>query len=292
MIDKILLGHNQFIGVDHMSQKRGAKRDAFFEDLDNIKSIIYQAIELGATGMMLSTHSKSFGITDMIRNDSFLRNNLNIYPLLPYLRKYMKESNELGIVRMLQNKILSLWKEGELSSLSRAGLGYLTGDFDKILEILIDFELKMFKGLKVKAIFLHNGLTDLAVSLNLYSILKLYSDYIKTHYSVTPGFCTVNYPRLISLFKNNNHEKPLVMAPFNLAGYQMSPSKKKCEEALNSFSADVIAMSTLASGYVRPDDAYQYLYSLPNIKSTVVGVSSKAHAIETFQAIKKYSKND
>ena len=45
-------------------------------------------------------------------------------------------------------------------------------------------------------------------------------------------------------------------------------------------------MSTLAAGYLKPEEAYEYLFSLPNIKSVVVGVSTREHAEETFGIIR------
>ncbi len=49
-------------------------------------------------------------------------------------------------------------------------------------------------------------------------------------------------------------------------------------------------MSSLASGYLKPKEAYEYLYSLPKIDSVVVGVSNKNHATETFGEIRNQSK--
>jgi len=47
-------------------------------------------------------------------------------------------------------------------------------------------------------------------------------------------------------------------------------------------------MSTLAAGYLKPQEAYDYLFSLPNVASVVVGVSRKDHAQETFQIIREH----
>ena len=81
-------------------------------------------------------------------------------------------------------------------------------------------------------------------------------------------------------------EKPLIMASFNKAGFQMNPSREECERCLREHDVDVLAMSTLAAGYLKPKEAYEYLFSLPNIESVVVGVSTKEHAEETFGIIR------
>ena len=47
-------------------------------------------------------------------------------------------------------------------------------------------------------------------------------------------------------------------------------------------------MATLASGYLKPKEAFEYIFSLPKIKSVVVGVSTKQHAKETFEMLKSH----
>ncbi len=64
--------------------------------------------------------------------------------------------------------------------------------------------------------------------------------------------------------------------------FKMNPSREECERCLGEYDVDVLAMSTLAAGYLKPKEAYEYLFSLPNIKSVVVGVSTREHAEETF----------
>ncbi len=68
----------------------------------------------------------------------------------------------------------------------------------------------------------------------------------------------------------------------------MNPSREACEDAVSKYDATIMAMGSLASGYLNPDDAYEYLAKIPKIASVVVGVSSEAHAKETFAAIIKY----
>jgi hypothetical protein len=41
-------------------------------------------------------------------------------------------------------------------------------------------------------------------------------------------------------------------------------------------------MSIMAGGYLRLDEATDYLSTLPNLSGIAVGVSSKEHAQETF----------
>lgn len=55
----------------------------------------------------------------------------------------------------------------------------------------------------------------------------------------------------------------------------------------NSDDNTILAMASLASGRLNPEEAYEYL-SMVGIKNVVVGMSSKEHAVETINAINKY----
>jgi len=286
-IDPIILGHNQFIGVSHLSQEAGRARVEKFSNLERVAEIVEFSLDLGVKGMMLSTHPKAEEIIHVLKEKG-LTDELNFYPLLPYAEKYVRKANEKGIVGML-NDIL---KQGDfrkkLKIMFQGGLGVLQKDYEKLLGTLIDSELLMFQDLNIKAIFLHNVFTDLALGLGVREIFEFYMDYIKDNYGVIPAFGTMNFARLVKTFDKWGIKKPLVMASFNKVGFQMNPSKEECERVLQQYEVDVLAMSTLAAGYLKPKEAYEYLFSLPNIKSVVVGVSKKDHAKETFGIIRRY----
>ena len=68
----------------------------------------------------------------------------------------------------------------------------------------------------------------------------------------------------------------------------MNPSKISCENALKEISeSEVIAMSILAAGYLKPLEAIDYLRTLPNFSGAVVGVSKENHAKQTFTLLKE-----
>jgi hypothetical protein len=80
----------------------------------------------------------------------------------------------------------------------------------------------------------------------------------------------------------------LIATPFNKVGFQMNPSGVECEKALAKIpEPNVIAMSILAAGYLKPSEAITYVKNLPNLLGVVVGVSKESHACETFKLLKK-----
>lgn len=291
-IDPIILGHNQFVGVDHLSQDRARDRIERFSDTKRILDVISYFYELGGRGMMLSTHQRATEIMRAIGSEPELSENMNFYPLIPYAQGYIRRANEMGVVGMLNDVLGPASASAKLKILFKGGINVMRKDFLSILSTLIDVELLPFKGFNTKAVFLHNVLTDLALSLKAQNIFEFYMDYIKDNYGIIPAFGTMNFARLMESFDEWGIKKPLVMTSFNKIGFQMNPSREECERCLKEYDVEVLAMSTLAAGYLKPRNAYDYLFTLPNIKSFVVGFSTKEHAMDIVNLIKTSKFND
>jgi hypothetical protein len=287
-IDSIILGDNQFFGVNHMSQDKGRLTYEKFKDMTEIKNILYCAMDNGVKGVMFSTHPEIYNITGMIRNDPALKYNFSIYINVPYIVKYVSMVTEMGIYRTIRTMFKGKSFINNVKYLYTSAYNVLTNDFLGITNRLIDVELNPFSGLNVKSVFLHNTLCDLALGYNLVSVIKNFHEYIEKKYKIIPAYGTLNYP-LFCKFLNNAHiTNALVMTAVNKKGFLMNPSRAACEEAIHTYSHEVLAMATLASGSLHPEEAYEYLFSIGNIKHIVVGLSSKKHADETFKIINKY----
>ena len=288
MIDPVILGHNQFIGVDHLTQDKARNRVERFSDINKICDIIRFSHDLGINGMMISTHPKVKSIIEVIRENQASFGNLNFYPLIPYAQGYVKKANEKGVVAMVLDALETANFQMKLKMILKGGSSIIRQDIFSVLSTLIDVELLPFKNLNVKAVFLHNILTDLALSLNARDMFEFFIDYIDSHYKAIPAFGTMNFVKLTKTFEEWGIDKPLVMASFNQAGFQMNPSKEACEQCLQKNGVEVLAMSTLAAGYLDPRTAYAYLFSQPNINSVVVGASTKEHLEETYNIIQEF----
>lgn len=288
MIDQILLGHNQFFGVNHLSAQGGNERAAYFSDVTRIMEMIHYCYDLGVHAMMMSTHERALLVSEEIQKDSRLQDTLGIYLLVPYAAKYIKMANEKGLVNVVTDSLAGTSLQDKLGMFWRGGFGLLTKDFKKIITAMIDFEVAPFANLKLKAVFLHDVLTDLILGWNAPSVLEVFARHVEEKYGAIPAFCSKNLPRLVDTLAEVGIENPLIMASINKIGYQVNPSLAEFETCLRTKKVQLLAMSTLAAGYLKPKEAYEYLYSLPNIASTVVGVSKKHHAKETFETINSF----
>lgn len=288
-IAPIVLGHNAFFGVDHLSSQRGSEREAHFSDLRRVIEVIEAAHGAGAGGLMMSTHERALPICDLIGQSPRLRDSLRVYPLLPYAQKYVTRSNEVGMVNVVLEMLSGTSLTDKLNLLWQGSKAALTKDVNAVLAAVMQVELKAFRRLNTHAVFLHDALTDLALALGLREVFEFYLEEIPRVVSGAQGaFATKNLPHFLETFAQWGLARPLVMTHFNKAGYHMNPDREACERAAAAHPVSVLAMGSLASGYLKPDEAYAYLAGVRNIDGVVVGVSRQAHIDETFAAIKRH----
>ena len=287
-IAPIVLGHNAFFGVDHLSAARGGVREAFFADPARVLEIVEAAHAAGAGGLMMSTHERAVPICDLLAGAPRLRDGLRIYPLLPYAQKYVTRSNEVGMINVVLEMLSGTSLLGKLNLLWQGSKAALTKDVNAVISAVMQVELKPFRQLDVHAVFLHDALTDLALALGLRDVFEFYVTEIPRLAGAEAAFATKNLPHFLSAFSQWGLPRPLVMTHFNKAGYHMNPDRQQCEQAVAAHSVSVLAMGSLASGYLAPEEAYAYLGAIPNIDGVVVGVSRRSHIDETFAAIKRH----
>ncbi len=285
-IDRILLGDNPLMGVDHLSQERARLRG--IATAKNIVELLEFAYNVNVRGFVVSTHPQLKGIIEYLLKYTDLKEKIRFYPILPYAYGYVRQMTEKGIVATITDALAPASVYEKARIMFSGGLSLIKKDTKGLLKTFIDVELLPLNEVNIKCVFLHDVLTDLALSLNLREIFELFIEHIKDKYKVRAGFVTKNFARLNRQLNEWNIEKQVIMAPFNKVGFQMNPSREECEEELRKCNHDVIAMSTLAAGYLKLDEAYDYLFRLPNIKSVVVGVSNKKHAEETFKLLHSY----
>jgi hypothetical protein len=287
MIDRIILGHNQFFGVNHLMAQAGDQKEAYFSDISRILSLLHFCREQEVKALMMSTHERATLISEALQKEAVLKDT-GIYLLLPYAAKYVKQANEKGLMNIIADSLSGTSLQEKMSMFFRGGLGLIAKDFEKILTAMIDFELAPFRGLNLRAVFLHDVLTDLALGWGVSQVLELFADHVQEKYGAIPAFCTKNLPRLMRLLEKTSVTNPLIMASINKAGYQVNPSREAFEACLKEKPLQLLAMSTLAAGYLKPREAYEYLFSLPRVDSIVVGLSTREHALETFAEIRRH----
>jgi hypothetical protein len=287
-IDPILLGHNPFFGIDHLSQARGNEKAAQFSDVERIVAAMRMCHELGVRGMMMSTHAQAAPLCAAIVRDKRLAAEWRFYPLVPYMQKYVRGANEKGLVNVVLDTLGGTSVTQKFKLLVTGSRGIVSRDVQHGLKLLLDVELLPFKKLQLGAVFLHDALTDLALGLGVESVLNVFRDHIRQDYRVPAGLITKNVPFLRRRLHALGWDNPLVMAAFNAAGFWVNPSLPDCETAVREPGMTFVAMSTLAAGHLTPEAAYSYLGRFLEVAAVVVGMSNPRHADETVRAIRQH----
>ena len=282
----IILGHNAFFGVDHLSAARGAERAAAFSDPKRVMETVEEARANGAGGMMMSTHERARPIAELIADNRALARDFRIYPLLPYLQKYVTRSNEVGMINVVLEMVQGTSFADKLNLFTSGVRAVVSKDVNALLSAVMQVELKPFTKLNVPAVFLHDALTDLALAFGMRRVFEFYIGEMQKNYGAVGAFTTKNLPTLLARFAEWGLPRPVVMTHFNQAGFHMNPDREACEKAAAAHEVSILAMGSLASGFLTPSAAYAYLGGVQNIDGVVVGASSPAHIRETFSAIK------
>ena len=282
MLDRVIFGDNQFFGINHMSEEKAQALSERFRELQSIIDVIDIAYDCGIRGFMLNSHEKSRDICDHLRSHPERYAGLNLYPSIPYAHKYANAVAEKGIFATLKDTILADNSFANIAGLlSKGGSLLFEKDMIKVMEMLVDIELKIFRGLNIKVLFLQNIVTDLMLGFGVKEVFVGFATYLKATYDIQPGFVTMNMPKLVDFLLDCGIENPVVCSAINKAGYFMNPDKAAYEKALKEKQFQPVAMSILASGAVKPEEAVAYINSQPEIQAVVFGASSRQHIQHT-----------
>ena len=287
-MDKIILGDNQFFGINHRSQEKAEEMLKRFGNIDNIFEVYDNAFECGVKAVMLNSNDKAVAICDRFRANKSKYGDIAWYPSIPYAYKYANMVNELGIIPAVTEVLFKGNSAGGVLNLIGKGASFaLTRDAMKMMEGLIDVEYKMFRDLNVKVFFLQNIITDLLLGYGIKEVFEHFADYIRKKYKVTPGFVTLNMPYLKGKLEEWGIEDVVICSSINAAGFNMHPSKEEYEKVIAANDPgkyQLMAMNVLASGSITVKESFDYINGL-NLQSVVFGASSKGHIKSTVEAI-------
>jgi hypothetical protein len=285
-MEKVLLGDNQFFAVSHLSDEKSRAQSIRFKDDESIIRVLDQSISLGINTFMCTTHDRIGNICEHIRNNPSGYNGFKIFPCMPYAHKYANAVTELGIMGTVKQYV-----PGNIfGTFAKGGFAFLNKDFIKLMEIFIDAEMKMFKGIDTSVIFIQNVLVDMILGLRMYEVFKEYDVYIRKKYNAEPGYITMNLPALLDALNSVGITNPIICSSINKIGFRMSGGKDIYEKYLREKEFRPIAMQVLAAGALRPKEAIEYLGNFPRIESVLFGASSKTHIQETKELIERYLK--
>lgn len=288
----LLVGDNPFHGISHLSQERARVRGDEITHAEYAAKLVITSLENGANGFMFSVSDITLSILRVIR-ETGRSERLRLYALLPYAYEYVRLATEIGVPGLAKNFAKQIAVSGNVRAIAMGLKGVVRTDLTALLKTYLIYEISRIKSsagkqVNLRSVLLHEIITDMALALNLDWLFKSYVDFM-LQLGIKPGFETRNFAYLVNKFRewSIDFREIMIATPFNKVGFQMNPSRTEYEKALaNLPEPNVIAMSILAAGYLKPLEAIAYIGSLPNLVGVVVGVSKEHHACETFKLLK------
>jgi len=285
MVKEILLGDNPFLGVSHLAHEKARSEQSEAVGLEAKASVLKAGLEGGVTGYTFSTHRVNLELLEYLsRQYPEVVARLNYYILIPYAQGYVRRANVYGTVGLVKTVIRDIVFKHPVDSLTSA----LALNLNRLASLFIGMEanpyLKILPSDRVKAILLHEVLTELIMAYSLTKLLHELKRFIEKKLGVGFGLETRNIGQLNKYLEKNNIQVEYVMTPMNPLGYQMAPSKKEAEEAIRKLrekGTKIIAINILASGAVTVEKACEYLKQFKdNIYALAYGTTKPHRAKE------------
>lgn len=283
-MERVIFGDNQFFGINHSSEEKSRAQAIRFKDNQAIVEVLDIAIEEGIQTFMCTTHDRIADICQTLRADSKYEN-FSIYPCMPYAHKYSNAVTELGIMGSIKQYL-----PGNIfSTLAKGGMAFVKKDFIAMMELMIDAEMKMFKGISTPVIFLQNVVTDLLLGLGMSDFLVGFHHYVRQKYKAEAGFITMNLPLLLSVLESHGIQNPTICASINKPGFRMSGGKEVYEKVIAEKRCRLIAMQVFAAGAIAPKEALEYVCNMDGIESILFGASSRGNIRNSKSLIDTYT---
>jgi len=279
---ELILGHNQFIGISHISEERGREREKKFSEVENIYRVVEAASAVGFKNMIIETHPR---MLEFLRYyDRAQTFDMNFYLQVPYVQAYVQTINQRGMKGFLSEMIGRAGIAGTSSLALKGALSLLTKDYLSIALSYIKLETAPFSEFSVKALILHNVLTDLLMALEVSSVVSAFIEYANDALKLDLGLATWNFVLVKRNLERWNLSPAFVMTPVNVNGFDMNPSQQEVESALKEYDGDIIAMNVLGGGAFSLEASSAYIGAFDRVTRCVVGASSKEHLSQLREA--------
>ena len=282
---KIILGDNQFFGVNHFDIKKGEKTKNNFNSILKIEKFIHESHKMGLDGFMINSNKLGY---KLIENTSFSVGN-EIHYSIPYPHKYADMINESGMLSLVTHVI----KNTSVLNNILIGLKYLfTRNVKHIIPLILDIEVP--KSLrKGSYVYLQNVITDLLLGIGREDLILGFIDSV-TKKGYKPGIITLNPVLMNKYLKSKNKlnlfDDLIVCFNINKEGFNVFPNLEEVENLVKSkTSYKLMGMSIFASGAGKIPSSIDYILKLP--LDYVVFGSSKLSNIESNMKLFKNEKN-
>jgi hypothetical protein len=282
---KIILGDNQFFGINHHDLNKGNNTKELFSDENSIIEFIKETQKLGLDGFMINSNQKGYLV---VKNYSKV-NDEEIHYSIPYPHKYSSLVNEEGMLSLLKYFLKNTSVSNLIISLPRF---IFTRNIKYLIPLVTSLEIpnNLPKG---STVYMQNIITDMLIGIKRFDILETFAkDLRKKGYK--PGLITLN-PRLLDslIIKSEilNENDVTICFNINYDGFNVFPNKNEVEKFVKqNHKYKLMGMSIFSSGGANISKSIDYINSL-GLDYIVFGSSKLKNIESNFKSFKEIKLN-
>jgi len=238
LVTELLLGNNPSIGMSHLSQEK-VREEARDNLLENKIRIIEAAAKGGATAFTFSPEESNLKLMNYLnRHRTELPNSMNYHVFVPYGQSYVRRANIAGATAVIVSTLNEiLRRRSAIFDILKACLTLRPEAFaGPFIEAELAPYLKVLPKQRIKAVLLHEIMTELIISFDLVSLYKFLKTYVKNRIRMRFGLETRNIFALYNRMTVGEYDPDYVMTPINSLRYQMASSKEVAEGSVERLS--------------------------------------------------------
>ena len=233
---------------------------ARYSQPDEIHALCEKAYALGARAILAV-------FNDAIREAllAFQRwRDVSVWAVVPNMFAFIRDLTDLGLVGAARTRFLRLTPpemvRTGLRTISALG-GIRRRDLAVGTMLVSDMELAALRELRVTRIFLHPQVTEIALAGGAATVFRALAATAQ-RLGIDPGLVTHNPLRAAAVLGPELRRFAPVIAPCNLKGYKMFPSREACERLFRSDPARFIGAEVTAGGTVAQEAALAHTRTL------------------------------
>ncbi len=276
---KILLGDNQFFGVNHTDLKKGSEIQQMFSSAEKITKFIDESLELGLDGFMINSNALGYKVVNEYKFED--QSNKECHYSIPYPHKYASMVNESGMLALLSFVLRNI----RIYDIINVIRFIFSSNAVFLLPIIIRMEIP--KNLpQGSVIYLQNVITDLVMGLkNGSRIIQFYITSIE-RLGYKAGIITLNPGHFRKNFQEFAGQKDIFLCfNINKTGFNVFPSVEEVQDEIAYIKSNtkwqLVGMSVFSSGSSRVTikDSIDFIKSQP--LDYVVFGTSKLNNVKT-----------
>jgi len=280
---KILLGDNQFFGINHYDLQKGNLTKEKFSNKEDIQDFIKKTQEIGLDGFMINSNQLGYEIVKDYQSEK----DKEIHYSIPYPHKYASLVNEKGMLYLLKYFLSNTSFFNLVTTLPKF---LFTRNIKHLIPLVTSLEVprNLPKG---STVYIQNVITDMIIGIKRFDILETFTKDVRRK-GYNPGLITLNPLKLDELIKEStimNRADLTVCFNINHAGFNVFPKKSLVENFIKgNQNYNLMGMSIFSSGGANINEAIKYIKNL-DLEYVVFGSSKLENIEDNFKRLKENS---